>query len=81
LLTYLSDKALIRVHDEKAQELLVDLQKEMAVNNSVLQSLAATIKDYRQEYRNDNPYYPGTVDSRKKGTKGQVVPNVMGPIK
>jgi FtsZ-interacting cell division protein ZipA len=65
LVTYLQDKAIIRVHDEQAQAALSSIQSQLAVSNQMMQALTETLKDYRREYRQDNPYV------KEPGKKGR----------
>ena len=56
LVNYLQDKAIIRVHDEESQKFLQSIQMSLAVANQKMDALTETLKDYRREYRQDNPY-------------------------
>jgi hypothetical protein len=53
------------VHDEEAQKYLQSIQTALAVANQKMDALTETMKDYRREYRQDNPYV------RKPGKKGR----------
>jgi hypothetical protein len=56
LVEYLRKEAIIRVHDEANQSLLSGMQTQMALTNERLGALIESMKSYRQEYREDNPY-------------------------
>ena len=56
LVEYLRKEAIIRVHDEANQSLLSGMQTQMALTNERLGALIESMKSYREEYREDNPY-------------------------